>query len=121
MGAGSASRMSAPSPRPNAFLATGDYLLSKLDVGFGTFTMNVVEQNWLPMAGRFRQPDVPGDDGLEYLCAEKASEVCGHLAGERSAVVIHRQRNALDGQIWIQGSADSHQRVQQFRYALERQ
>ena len=70
----SGSRMSAPSPRPNAFLATGDYLLGKLDVGFGAFTMNVVEYDWLAMAGCLGQANISRDHGLEYLRAEEASE-----------------------------------------------
>src|SRR5579863_3068393 len=75
----SGSRMSAPSPRPNAFLATGDYLLRKLDVGLGAFTMNVVEDDGLPVARRLRQSNIPRDYRLEYLRAEEAPKIGRHL------------------------------------------
>src|SRR6266404_5939984 len=74
-GSTSASRISAPSPLPNAFLATTDHLLSQIDIGFRTFTMNVVEMDWLSMAWRFRQPHVPWDHGLKYLGPKKAAQI----------------------------------------------
>src|SRR5665213_1547290 len=78
-GAASGSRINAPSPLPNAFLAIGDNLLCKIDVGFRPSTMNVVEMDRLAMAGCFRQANVAGDDGLEHLGTEEISQVCGHL------------------------------------------
>src|SRR3990170_4483724 len=66
------SRMSAPSPLPNAFLVTGDNLLGQIGVCFGPSTMNVVKTNWLAVAGRLGQAHVTGNYRLKYLCSEKA-------------------------------------------------
>src|SRR5712664_3277874 len=52
---GSGSRMSAPSPRPSAFLGIGDYLLSQLNVAFGSLTMHIIENNRLTEAWGFRK------------------------------------------------------------------
>src|SRR5579864_1913283 len=57
-GADADSRMRASSPRPKAFLVIDDYLLCKLDVSFGAFTMNVVEYDWLTVAWRLGKADV---------------------------------------------------------------
>src|ERR1700733_10168621 len=105
--------MSAPSPRPNAFLATGDYLLGKLDVGLGAFTMNVVEYDGFPMTRRLSKANISWDHCLEYLRAEEAPEVGRHLAGQSCAFVVHGEGDSLDREIWIQRPADPHQRVQQ--------
>src|ERR1700756_4250361 len=78
-GCESGSRMSAPSPRPSAFLAISDYLPCELYVSFGTFTMNVVEHDWLPLARLFREPHVPRNYALEYLSSEKPPEIGRHL------------------------------------------
>ena len=63
---------SASRPRPSAFLVIGIDLLGKLDVRFGTFTMNVVEYDRLAVAWSFGKPDVPRNNGLEHLASEKA-------------------------------------------------
>src|SRR5579863_3126442 len=71
----SGSRIRAPSPLPNAFLAICDDLLCKISVGFRSSTMNVVEVDRLPVTGRFRQPDIPRNDGLENLASKEAPEI----------------------------------------------
>ena len=75
----SGSRIRAPSPLPNAFLAIRDDLLCKVDVGFRASTMNVVEVDRLPMARRFGQANVPRDNGLKDLAAKEAAKIRGHL------------------------------------------
>src|SRR5579862_7669290 len=111
-GCESVSRMSAPSPRPSAFLAISDDLLCKLYVSLGTFTMYVVEQNGLPVTRRFSQPYISGNDALENLGAEKAPQVSSDLTRERRPFVIHCENDALDSQSGVERPADSHQRVQ---------
>src|ERR1700722_12523862 len=75
----SVSRISAPSPLPNAFLAIRDDLLCKVDIGFRASTMNVVEVDGLAMAWSFGQADVSGYDGFKDLSAEEAAKVRSHL------------------------------------------
>ena len=65
--------MSAPSPRPNAFLVISNYLLRKLCIALGTFTMDVIENNRLTETWCFRQTNVPRDQALEYLATKEAS------------------------------------------------
>jgi len=50
------------------------------------------------MAGRLCQAYIPRNDRLEHLCPEKAAEVGGHLLRERGAIVIHCEKDALDGE-----------------------
>src|SRR5882672_1113458 len=118
-GSTSTSRISAPSPLPNAFLATGDYLLSQIDISFRPFTMNVVEMDWFPMAWRFRQAHVPRDHGLKYLGPEKAAQVRSDLPGESGSFVIHRQNDPFDREVGLQRPPNSHQCVKQLGDSFE--
>src|SRR5579859_3320135 len=113
--------MSAPSPRPSAFLAIGNYLPWELNVSLGTFTMNVVEHDRLAVTGRFGQPNISRNYAFEYLSSEKTSEIRSDLAGERSPIVIHGQDDSLDGQIRVELPPNSHQRIQKFGNALKSQ
>src|SRR5271169_2687440 len=76
---GSGSRINAPSPRPNAFLAMCDNLLGKLKVGFCASTMNVVEHDRLPVTGGLGKPNVSGDNRFEDLRAKETSQIGGDL------------------------------------------
>src|ERR1700687_769460 len=76
---GSGSRMSAPSPRPSAFLGIGDYLLSQLSVALGSLAVYVIENNRLTEARRFRQANVTRNGALKNLCAEKTAQIGGYL------------------------------------------
>src|ERR1700751_946245 len=62
---GSGSRMSAPSPRPNAFLGICNYLLSKLRIPLRTFAVYIIENDRLTKARRFRQPHISRNQALK--------------------------------------------------------
>ena len=94
-GAGSVSRISAPSPFPNAFLAIGDYLLAQIDVRFRAFAVNIVKVNRLSVAGGLGEPDISWDDGFKHLSTEETSQVRGDLPRESRSLVIHRQGDSL--------------------------
>src|ERR1041385_7412501 len=64
---GSGSRISAPSPRPSAFLGICDYLLSELCVALSPFAVYVIENNRLTKTGRLCETYVPRNDALEDL------------------------------------------------------
>src|SRR5215467_15832979 len=117
----SSSRISAPSPRPRAFLAIGDHLLSQVRVALGPFALLVVNDNGLAETRRFRQANVARNDALEYLSAKKSAQVAGNLARKRGAVVVHRKQDALDFQVRVQGASDSHESIQQLRDAFQGQ
>src|ERR1044072_33671 len=112
--------MSAPSPRPKAFLGIGNYLLGKLCVAFSALTMYVIENNRLTETWRFGQADIARNHTLENLGAKKAAQIRGNLPRKRGPLVIHCQQNAFDLETGIQSSPDAHQRIQQFRYAFQR-
>src|SRR6266699_6627908 len=112
--------MSAPSPRPSAFLAIGNYLLCELDVGLGTFTMNVVKYDWLSVTGCFGQSHVSGNYTVENLSAKKTPEVGGNLTRECCPIIVHGQDDSLNGQTRIERATDSHQSVQYFGNAFQR-
>jgi len=68
----------------------------------------------------FGQPDVPWNDGREYLRAEEASQVGGNLARKRGALVVHGEQDTFYAQRRIQRAANPHQRVEQLGDAFER-
>ncbi|HXJ45925.1 MAG TPA: hypothetical protein VNK47_04565, partial [Candidatus Dormibacteraeota bacterium] len=74
--------MSAPSPRPNAFLGIVDDLLGELGIALGALAVDIIENNRLTETRSFGQPDVPGNYSLENLCAEKAAEIGRDLTRE---------------------------------------
>src|SRR5215469_17412846 len=94
--------MSAPSPRPSAFLDIMDHLFGQMRVALCPFAVRVIKNNRLAETWRFRQANVARNDALEDLRPEERTQVIGNLAGKRSAVVIHRQQNAFDLEVRIQ-------------------
>ena len=71
------------------------------------------------MAGRLSEADISWDDSLKNLGAKKAAKIGCHLARERSALVMHCQQDALDGQVGIQSAANAHQGVEELRHAFK--
>jgi hypothetical protein len=67
--------MSAPSPRPNAFLGIGYNLLGKLSVALSALAVDIIENNRLTETWRFREAYVPRNNALENLAAEEAAQV----------------------------------------------
>src|SRR5713101_2503353 len=88
---GSGSRMSAPSPRPSAFLGIGNHLLGELRIALGPFTMNVVKNDRFPETWCFREAHIARNHALKHLCSEEAAQICGNLTGKRRPLIIHRQ------------------------------
>src|SRR5581483_1540911 len=118
---GSGSRMSAPSPRPKAFLGIGDNLLGELRVAFRPFAVNIVKKYGLPETWGFRKAHIPRNYALENLRAKKTPQIRGDLTRKRGPFVVHGQKNSLDFERRVERSPDPHQGVEQFRYAFERQ
>src|SRR5271165_5660061 len=73
-GCGSGSRMSAPSPRPNAFLGIGYNLLGELRVSLSALTMYIIENNRLTETRRFGETHIPRDNALKHLGAEETAQ-----------------------------------------------
>src|SRR5215470_16093549 len=107
----SGSRISAPSPRPKAFLGIGNNLLAELRVGLGPLAMYIVENDRLTETRCFCQPHVSRNNGLEDLSSKETAQVRRYLARERRALIEHRQENTLDLQARIQRSSNAHQGV----------
>src|ERR1700722_16956523 len=87
---GSGSRMSAPSPLPNAFLVIKNYLLCELCVALGPFTVDIIENNRLTETWRFGQPNVSRNHCLENLGPEKTPQIRSDLARQCGSLVVHR-------------------------------
>src|ERR1043166_7925274 len=100
--------MSAPSPRPKAFLGIGDDLLGELRVALRPFTVYVIENNWLTKTRRLGEPHIAGNHALKDLGSEEAPQVGGYLARERGSLVVHRQEDAFDFEARIQRTPDTH-------------
>src|SRR5260370_8130005 len=101
IGAGSAffpssSRMSAPSPRPRAFLGIGNHLPGELCVTLGPLAMNIVENDGLSKAGRLGEANVARDQALEDLRSEQATEVRGDLPRKSPSFTFPRPSNPFN-------------------------
>src|SRR5229473_2577982 len=118
---GSGSRMSAPSPRPSAFLGIGNYLLGELRVPFRPFAMNVVNNDRFPETRRFRQANIARNHALKDLRSKKTAQIRGNLPRKRCPLVIHREQDTLDFKAWIERAPDAHQGIQQLRNAFQGQ
>src|SRR5579863_10427401 len=110
--AGSGSRMSAPSPRPKAFLGIGNYLLGELRVALGPLAVYVIENNRLTETWRLGKAHVARNDTLKDLSAEETTQIGGYLARKRGALVVHREQNTFNFEAGIEGAANPHQRVE---------
>src|SRR5882672_8625227 len=98
---GSGSRMSAPSPRPSAFLGIGNNLLGELRVALRPFAMNVIKNNRFPETRRFRQANIARNHALKDLRSKETPQIRGNLPRKRRPLVIHGEQNALDFQTWV--------------------
>src|SRR5262249_42871688 len=85
--AGSGSRMSAPSPRPKAFLGIGNYLLGELCIALRPLTVHVIENNRFTETWGFSQPYVARNHTLKHLRSEKTTQVGGNLPRKRGALI----------------------------------
>src|SRR5216684_4421774 len=104
--------MSAPSPRPSAFRGIGNDLLGELRVALCALTMNIVENDRFPKTWRFRQAHIARNHALKDLRPKECAQIGGDLPGKRRSLVVHRQEDSLNLQVWIQRAADTHQGIQ---------
>src|SRR5579885_3133585 len=85
----SGSRISAPSPRPSAFLGISDNLLGELRVALRALAVKIVENDWFSETWCFREAHVARNQALEDLRAEKTTQIGGNLARKRSPLIKH--------------------------------
>src|ERR1700687_2188004 len=104
--------MSAPSPRPSAFLGIGNDLLGELRVSFCALAVNVVKNDRFTEAWRFRKSYISRNHALEDLGSEETAQVRRYLPGKSRSFIIHRQQDTFDFEARIQGTPDAHQCVQ---------
>src|SRR5262249_4451471 len=69
----------ALSPRPRAFLCAMNDLLCQADIGLGSFGLDVVQQNRLPVAGGFSQSNIAGNEGRKDAVAEESLQIFHYL------------------------------------------
>src|ERR1700674_2783217 len=84
---GSGSRMSAPSPRPSAFLGIGNNLLGELRVAFCALAMNVIENYRLTETWRFRKSHISRNHALKDLCSEETAQISRNLTGKKPSAI----------------------------------
>src|SRR5436309_12861929 len=75
----SSSRMSAPSPRPSAFLAILDHLFCKMRVALCPSAVGVVKNDGFAETGCFCQSNIARNDALEKLLPKEGAQVIRHL------------------------------------------
>src|SRR5260370_26839562 len=106
--------MSAPSPRPNAFLGIGNDLLGELGVTFCALAVNVVKNDWLTETWCFRKTYIARNPTLKDLSSKETAQIRVYLPGKRRPLIVHRKQASFDFSARIQGPPDTHQRIQQF-------
>src|SRR5229473_4079898 len=99
---GSGSRMSAPSPRPNAFLGIGNDLLGELRIAFCALTMNIVKNDRFTKTWCFRKAYIARNHTLKDLCSKETAQIRGYLPGKGRPLIVHRKQDAFDFEAWIQ-------------------
>src|SRR4029078_2592225 len=87
---------SAESPRPNGFRVMGNYLLGQLKIRFCSLGMRVVESDGFSIAGRFGEPNIPGNRRLEDLLSVKIAQVRSDCGRQVGSLVVHRQQQPFD-------------------------
>src|SRR5437016_2805485 len=97
----SGSRMSAPSPRPSAFLGIGNDLLGKLRVAFSALAMNIVKNDRFPKTRCFCQAYIPWNHALKDLCSKETAQVGSNLAGKCGPLIVHRKQDPFDFEAWV--------------------
>src|SRR2546430_14867465 len=88
--------MSAPSPRPSAFLGIGNDLLGELCIAFCALAVNIVKNDRFAETWRFREPHVARNHAFEDLRSKEAAQIRCYLARERSPLVIHGKQDSFD-------------------------
>jgi hypothetical protein len=73
------------------------------------------------MARSLGEPYVARDRRLEDLRPKETAKVGRDLFRKCSAVVVHRQKDALDGEGWIDRASEPGQGIEELRDALESQ
>src|SRR5262245_53802623 len=79
----------ALSPLPSAFLDIFYHLPGQAEVAFGSFGLNVIENDRFAMAWRFGQPHITGNHSRKHLGAKKIPEVRYDLIGQVGPLVVH--------------------------------
>src|SRR5216684_4221444 len=98
---GSSSRMSAPSPRPSAFLGIGNDLLGELRVTFSALTVNVVKNDRFSETGCFCKPHIARNHAFEYLGSKETAQIGGNLPGKGRPLIVHGEQDSFDLEAWI--------------------
>src|ERR1700736_2084665 len=106
--AGSGSRMSAPSPRPSAFLGIGNYLLGELRIALGPLTVYIIENNRFTETWSFSKPNIPRNDTLKNLRSKEAAQIRSDLARKCRSFIVHREQDSFDFQAGIQSTPNPH-------------
>src|SRR5215469_7599862 len=111
----------AESPLPRALrclseaLFMGQDLLCQLNVALCASRSNVVGEDWLPKTGGLSEPYTARNNGLENTLVEEIAQILFNLAGEVCPVIVHREQNAFDLQLGVEGIANAVHRVEELR------
>ena len=73
------------------------------------------------MAWGLSEPDIARHDRLVHKVAEHAPHLIDDLAGEVSAVVVHRHHDTLDRKRRVEDLTDTIERIRELRDPLERE
>src|SRR5262249_24715406 len=100
------------------FLALDD-LSSEPQIGFAADAFEIINQHWLAIGRRFRNPYVARNYRLVHFVAHELAYVRDNLAGEVIARVIHGQHDSVNRQRRIERRLDLLDRFQKLRKPFE--
>ena len=82
--------------------------------------MHVVQHNRLPKARRLGETHVARDGDREHLRPEVLRGLVRHLLREIEPRVVHREKDAIDREGWVEVSLHEFHGIEELRQALER-
>ena len=89
-----------------------DQLARQAHIRFRARALKIIDQRRKPVARRLGQPHVARNDRVEHRRAKAGADVLGDGLREIVAAVKHRQRDAQDRKLRVEGDADPLDRLQ---------
>jgi hypothetical protein len=97
----------------------GEDFFCELNVAFRSAGANVIGDDGFAVARCLGETDAARNDGLKDLAPEELAQICGNLAGEVHALVVHRKEDAFDAEGGVEGFSDALHGVEKLRNAFE--
>src|SRR5215212_9496501 len=112
--------MRAERPRPRPLLPTTNHFVRNGRIRLGSRALRRVEGYGHSEAGRFTQPYVPRDYGMEDLVPKEGTYFLGHLMGQVSTWIEHGKQHPSDFETRVQFLPDHPDALHELGQPLQR-